>query len=169
MDMSIGIALWFASRGHGTRVTATSRTEYMGQSRVLLLGMGADEQLGGYSRHRSAWDKSGPHALAREIALDVERIATRNLGRDDRVVSDNAKEARFPFLAANVVAFLSQTPIAYKMDMRYARGVGEKLLLRLLARQLGLVQACVLAKRAIQFGARTAKMESSQTRGQDFL
>ncbi|KAJ2499954.1 hypothetical protein GGH96_003137 [Coemansia sp. RSA 1972] len=169
MDMSIGIALWFASRGHGTRVTAESRTEYVGQSRVLLLGMGADEQLGGYSRHRSAWDKSGPRALASEIALDVERIATRNLGRDDRVVSDNAKEARFPFLASNVVAFLSRTPIAFKMDMRYPRGMGEKLLLRLLAHQLGLVHASVLAKRAIQFGARTAKMESSQTRGQDIL
>ncbi|KAJ1855807.1 hypothetical protein LPJ76_002977 [Coemansia sp. RSA 638] len=169
MDMSIGVALWFASRGHGTCVTAESRTAYVGQSRVLLLGMGADEQLGGYSRHRSAWEKSGPSALAREIALDVERIATRNLGRDDRVVSDNAKEARFPFLAANVVAFLSNTPIAFKMDMRYPRGVGEKLLLRLLAHQLGLVQASMLAKRAIQFGARTAKMESSQTRGQDTL
>ncbi|KAJ2748667.1 Asparagine synthetase domain-containing protein 1 [Coemansia sp. BCRC 34490] len=55
------------------------------------------------------------------------------------------------------------------MNMHYPRGMGEKLLLRLLAFQLGLTAACTLAKRAIQFGARTAKMESGQTKGQDTL
>ncbi|KAJ2653259.1 hypothetical protein IWW40_000625 [Coemansia sp. RSA 1250] len=169
MDMSIGMALWFASRGHGKLVCKDQSTPYVGKSRVLLLGMGADEQLGGYSRHRSAWDSGGWERLGSEIDLDVQRIATRNLGRDDRVISDNSKEARFPFLAANVVKFLSQTPLHYKMDMRYPRGIGEKLLLRLLAYQLGLVQASTLAKRAIQFGARTAKMQSGKSRGQDML
>ncbi|KAJ2765266.1 hypothetical protein IWQ57_004844, partial [Coemansia nantahalensis] len=103
------------------------------------------------------------------IDLDVQRIASRNLGRDDRVVSDNAKEARYPFLAANVVRLLSGTPLDRKMDMRYPRGVGDKLLLRLLAHRLGLVNASTRPKRAIQFGARTAKMESGQTKGQDSL
>ncbi|KAJ2848686.1 hypothetical protein IWW36_003148 [Coemansia brasiliensis] len=170
MDMSIAMALWFASRGQGRLIHSDHQsTPYVGKSRVLLLGMGADEQLGGYSRHRSAWDSGGWERLGSEIDLDVQRIATRNLGRDDRVVSDNGKEARFPFLAANVVKFLSQTPLYYKMDMRYPRGIGEKLLLRLLAYQLGLVQASTLAKRAIQFGARTAKMQSGKSRGQDIL
>ncbi|KAJ2794745.1 hypothetical protein H4S07_006668, partial [Coemansia furcata] len=163
MDMSIGMALWFASRGEGSLVKRSGdiieRQEgYCGTARVLLLGMGADEQLGGYSRHRSAWDRGGAHELGQEIRLDVQRIATRNLGRDDRIVSDNSKEARYPFLAANVVRYLSAVPLHRKMDMRYPRGIGEKLLLRLLAHQLGLTQASMLAKRAIQFGARTAKM-----------
>ncbi|KAJ2485643.1 hypothetical protein IWW37_005881 [Coemansia sp. RSA 2050] len=174
MDMSIGMALWFASRGEGwlmkRRGDSIERQEwYQGMARVLLLGMGADEQLGGYSRHRSAWDRGGAQELGREIRLDVRRIATRNLGRDDRVVSDNSKESRYPFLAANVVEYLSAVPLNRKMDMQYPRGIGEKLLLRLLAHQLGLTQACVLAKRAIQFGARTAKMESGRTKGQDSL
>ncbi|KAJ1728653.1 hypothetical protein LPJ61_003922, partial [Coemansia biformis] len=173
MDMSIGMAIWFASRGLGRLVCKVGdelqRSEYAGCARVLLLGMGADEQLGGYSRHRSAWDRGGWQALGEEIDLDVQRIASRNLGRDDRIISDNAKEARFPFLAANVVRLLSETPLDRKVDMRYPRGVGEKLLLRLLARKLGLATASVLPKRAIQFGARTAKMESGQTKGQDEL
>lgn len=178
MDMSIGMALWFASRGVGQRLVKTTlvdgefeRTEYTGQARVLLLGMGADEQLGGYSRHRAAWDRAGHEQLGQEIRLDFERIATRNLGRDDRIVSDNAKESRYPFLASNVISFLSSVPLNRKMDMRYPRGMGEKLLLRLLAHQLGLTEACMLAKRAIQFGARTAKMETSQSKakGQDRL
>ncbi|KAJ2479071.1 hypothetical protein EV174_004123 [Coemansia sp. RSA 2320] len=173
MDMSIGMALWFASRGVGSLVMRVDneleRQEYQGGARVLLLGMGADEQLGGYSRHRSAWDHGGASQLGQEIRLDVQRIATRNLGRDDRVVSDNSKEARYPFLAANVVRFLAAVPLHRKMDMRYSRGIGEKLLLRLLAHQLGLAQSSMLAKRAIQFGARTAKMESGRTKGQDCL
>ncbi|KAJ2061406.1 hypothetical protein GGI17_003087 [Coemansia sp. S146] len=173
MDMSIGMALWFASRGEGSLMARSGELagcqEYRGMARVLLLGMGADEQLGGYSRHRSAWDRGGAQELGQEIRLDVQRIATRNLGRDDRIVSDNSKEARYPFLAANVVRYLSAVPLHRKMDMRYPRGIGEKLLLRLLAHQLGLTQASMLAKRAIQFGARTAKMESSRTKGQDSL
>ncbi|KAJ1798537.1 hypothetical protein LPJ59_002430 [Coemansia sp. RSA 2399] len=178
MDMSIGLALWFASKGIGQLVgrdesnktgTTYPRQAYSGAARVLLLGMGADEQLGGYSRHRAAWDRGGWPELGNEIQMDVQRIATRNLGRDDRIVSDNSKESRYPFLAAEVVRFLSQTPLDRKMDMRYPRGIGEKLLLRLLAHQIGLARACMLAKRAIQFGARTAKMESGQTKGQDML
>ncbi|KAJ1986225.1 hypothetical protein GGI25_006391 [Coemansia spiralis] len=176
MDMSIGLALWFASKGEGYLVNKDasnrlgySRQPYTGVARVLLLGMGADEQLGGYSRHRAAWERGGWQELGQEIRLDVQRISTRNLGRDDRMVSDNSKESRYPFIAAEVVKFLSETPLDRKMDMHYPRGIGEKLLLRLLAHQLGLLQACMLAKRAIQFGARTAKMESSQTKGQDVL
>ncbi|KAJ2028017.1 hypothetical protein IWW57_002355, partial [Coemansia sp. S610] len=146
MDMSIGMALWFASRGEGRLMKRSGSSierqeEYHGMARVLLLGMGADEQLGGYSRHRSAWDRGGELELGREIRLDVQRIATRNLGRDDRVVSDNGKESRYPFLAASVVGYLSAVPLNRKMDMRYPRGIGEKLLLRLLAHQLGLTQA----------------------------
>ncbi|KAJ1901030.1 hypothetical protein LPJ66_001075 [Kickxella alabastrina] len=173
MDMSIGMAIWFASRGIG-RIKHDAQddegVEYTGQARVLILGMGADEQLGGYSRHRVAWDRRHQWAdLGAEIRLDVERISCRNLGRDDRVVSDHAREARYPFLAAEVVAFLANVPLDRKMDMRYPRGIGEKILLRLLAQRIGLVNACMLPKRAIQFGARTAKMETSQSKGQDTL
>ncbi|CAG8520075.1 16949_t:CDS:1, partial [Acaulospora colombiana] len=52
-----------------------------------------------------------------------------------------------------------------KADMRYPRGMGEKLLLRHVARRLGLIEASVLWKRAIQFGARTAKM-TNESRGE---
>jgi hypothetical protein len=49
--------------------------------------------------------------------------------------------------------------IQYKMDLRYPKGTGDKLMLRQVAHQLGLKQACKFAKRAVQFGARTAKMD----------
>ena len=52
MDLSIAAALYFASRGTGA-IQDSHRT-YTSPARVLLSGLGADELLGGYSRHRKA-------------------------------------------------------------------------------------------------------------------
>ena len=40
------------------------------------------------------------------MTLDLERIWHRNMGRDDRAISANAKEARFPFLDIEVQNWL---------------------------------------------------------------
>jgi asparagine synthetase B (glutamine-hydrolysing) len=166
MDLSIAMAFWFASRGKGW----IQQEEYHSKARVLLSGLGADEQLGGYSRHRKAFEKGGWSELAKEIAFDVSRISGRNLGRDDRIISDHGKEVRFPFLDENVIYFLSSLPVHLKTDPRYDRSVGDKLLLRQLASaKLDLQRASSEAKRAVQFGARTAKMEFSKQKGHDLV
>ncbi|ORX49874.1 hypothetical protein DM01DRAFT_1338005 [Hesseltinella vesiculosa] len=161
MDLSIAMALWFAARGKGL----LNGNEYQSEARVLISGLGADEQLGGYSRHREAYKRGSWSELIKETQLDVDRISTRNLGRDDRIISDHGKEARFPFLDTDLVRYLCQVPIQLKMDMRYERGVGEKLLLRHIVHQLGLPLASRNWKRAIQFGAKSAKM-TDDDRGQ---
>jgi asparagine synthetase B (glutamine-hydrolysing) len=86
-------------------------------------------------------------------------------------MSDHGKEVRFPFLDTDVVDVLCRLPIHLKMDMRYERGIGEKMILRHMARQLGLPLASRNWKRAIQFGAKTAKMtgESRTQKGQHKL
>ncbi|KAI7885743.1 hypothetical protein K492DRAFT_203752 [Lichtheimia hyalospora FSU 10163] len=158
MDLSIAMALWFAARGKGEMDMDGNMKPYHSHARVLISGLGADEQLGGYSRHREAFRRGGWEKLIQETQLDVDRISTRNLGRDDRIISDHGKEARFPYLSTHVVNHLCQLPIDIKMDMRYGRGFGEKLLLRQVAVDLGLSRASRNWKRAIQFGAKTAKM-----------
>ena len=167
MDLSIAIAFWFASRGIGT----VNQTIYQSQAKVLLSGLGADEQLGGYSRHRSAYFKGGWSLLASELDLDISRISTRNLGRDDRIISSHGKEVRFPFLDRTVLNLLLGLPVHYKTDPRLEREIGDKLLIRMLAFHLGLPLAAKEAKRAVQFGAKTAKMElnSGASRGQDTI
>lgn len=171
MDLSIAMAFWFASRGKGVIHVQDQVIDYESHARVLISGLGADEQLGGYSRHREAFRHGSWERLIQETQLDVDRISTRNLGRDDRIMSDHGKEVRFPFLSTYVVDWLCQQPIQLKMDLRYNRGIGEKILLRHVARELGLINASRNWKRAIQFGAKTAKMtgESRSEKGQHKL
>lgn len=60
-----------------------------------MTGIGADEQLAGYSRHRVRFATSGHEGLIQELAMELGRISSRNLGRDDRVIGDHGKEARY--------------------------------------------------------------------------
>ncbi|KNC48646.1 cytoplasm protein [Thecamonas trahens ATCC 50062] len=154
MDLSIGAALYFASSLE-RRADATAP---LAPARVLLTGLGADELLGGYTRHRARWTRGGWSALSAELALDFARLWRRNLGRDDRVVAAHGCELRLPFLDEDVVAFLTSLPLAWRTDPSRERGVGDKHLLRALAAQLELGAAAAAPKRAIQFGSRIAKV-----------
>ena len=84
LDDSIACAVWFASRGTGKLL---DETPYSSSAKLLLCGMGADEQLGGYSRYRGIFQNTKDLSkVQNEIDFDVERISSRNLGRDDRLV-----------------------------------------------------------------------------------
>lgn len=183
MDHSIAAATWFAARGQGvirsdaallasvgvtTESVAASDTAeiernkettgYLSPARVLLIGSGADEQFGGYGRHRTAFRRGGWVALQEELEKDTTRIWKRNMGRDDRVISSTGRESRIPYLDEEVVAFLNATPLWQVCDMRLQPGVGDKALLREAGRRLGLTASTRLVKRAIQFGSRIAKV-----------
>ncbi|GAA6219704.1 asparagine synthetase domain-containing protein 1 [Lates japonicus] len=167
LDDSIGCAVWFAARGTGFIMEDNDQRPFTSSAKIILTGIGADEQLAGYSRHRVRFKMSGHEGLVQELAMELGRISSRNLGRDDRVIGDHGKEARFPYLDEDVVSYLSSLPVWEKADLSLPRGVGEKLLLRLTAKQLGLGQSAVLPKRAMQFGSRIAKMEDSHEKASD--
>lgn len=74
---------------------------------------------------------------------------------------------RFPYLDEDVVSFLNALPVWEKADLSLPRGLGEKLLLRLAAVELGLGPSAVLPKRAMQFGSRIAKLENKREKASE--
>lgn len=128
---------------------------------MLLLGSGADELFGGYTRHRNAFirkhDTLSPYEnLEKELEFDFRRLPSRNLARDDRVIGDCGITARSPFLEEEFVHFVRSLRANQKCYHSLEQGVGDKLLLRLCGYKLGLRNVTSLKKRAMQFGSRVA-------------
>ncbi|KLJ10889.1 asparagine synthase (glutamine-hydrolysing) [Blastomyces silverae] len=191
MDLSIACALYFASRGIGEIRSDTDEhasIPYTTTARVLLSGLGADEVFAGYTRHATAFNRHGFQGLVDEIALDVGRLGKRNLGRDDRVICHWGREARYPYLDEDFLAWALACPVWEKCgfgalplspagvpgNMEELGGTEQSLepgkrSLRLLAWKLGMKNVAREKKRAIQFGSRTAKMESGRSKGTQIL
>lgn len=124
--------------------------------------------------------------LQAELASDIAKIWQRNLSRDDKVIASWGKELRYPFLSPAVVRYAClELPLNLKVWVDWANQYQEahknnkakplklvkKLVLRQFAERLGLEFVSEEPKRAIQFGAKSAKMEPNQGRakGTDLL
>ncbi|XP_055594407.1 asparagine synthetase domain-containing protein CG17486 [Uranotaenia lowii] len=178
LDESLGSALWFASRGQGL----LNGEEYQCPARVLLLGSGADELFGGYSRHRAAFyrnvhstDKANIDQreaflnLSAELELDWQRLPTRNLARDDRIICDNRITPRTPYLQEDFVALVKSLQANQRCYHPLGSGLGDKLILRLCGYRLGLKRCAFYKKRALQFGSRIADSKQNANDESKFL
>lgn len=161
LDESLGAALYFASRGVGL----IDEQPYESPCRVLLIGSGADELFGGYTRHRNAFKRSSENCdlLTQELTLDWVRLPSRNLARDDRVIGDHGITVRAPFIEENFATFTQKLTSTQKCYPKLSEGVGDKLLLRLCAYHVGLKRCCYNRKRALQFGSRIADKRQKAT------
>jgi asparagine synthetase B (glutamine-hydrolysing) len=161
MDLSIACALYFAARGKGTMCSDVNEESvpYTTTARVLLSGLGADELFAGYTRHATAYNRHGFQGLLDELNLDIGRLGKRNLGRDDRVITNWGKEARFPFLDEKLVSWALAAPVSDKCDFGAAVNVESdssaelescKKVLRCLAWRLGMCKVASEKKRAVR-------------------
>lgn len=171
-----------------------SKRNYTSDAKVLFSGLGADELFGGYSRHEGIFNRVVEKSTATEIAGkyaelsesligDIKIIYERNLGRDDRAMASWGKELRYPFLDNVVISHVvneiepqlkikfSWEKVKTKKGEKTVKVFTRKYILRCLAQQLGLEMAAKEMKRAIQFGAKSAKMEigQSKAKGTDTL
>lgn len=160
MDLSIACALYFAARGSGMMCSGgkDKSIPYRTNARVLLSGLGADELFAGYTRHATAYNRHGFQGLLDELNLDIGRLGKRNLGRDDRVITNWGKEARFPFLDEKLVAWALAAPVSDKYDFGAAINTENdpsaelescKKVLRCLAWRLGMCKVASEKKRAV--------------------
>lgn len=159
MDLSIAYALYFAARGSGIATTSSDPNpqSYTSPARVLLSGLGADELFGGYTRHATAFRRSGFPGLLDELQLDIDRLGKRNLGRDDRIISHWGREARFPYLDESLVKWAIESPVWDKCGFRLIDTEHQtfsdidpgKKALRLLALELGMAKVALEKKRAV--------------------
>ena len=68
IEQSLAFPLYFAARAVGQVQDEVSKPRpYTSPARVLLNGLGADELLGGYSRHRTAYQTGGWQAVMDEV------------------------------------------------------------------------------------------------------
>lgn len=186
MDLSIAKALYFAARGRGhlTDFNSGEIRPFSTGARVLLSGLGADELFGGYRRHATACALRGYHGLISELDVDIRRLGQRNLGRDDRIISHWGKEVRYPYLDEDFLRWTLGLPVWDKCGLgpdavvcSEGSDAGATVLdpakqaLRYLALRLRMARVATERKRAIQFGARTAKMEvgKGRKRGTDLI
>ena len=182
MDFSIACALYFAARGQGVWAAKEgAQQSYTTSARVLLSGLGADELFAGYTRHATAYYRHGYCGILDELDLDINRMSERNLGRDDRIIGYWGKEVRYPFLDEDLVNWAMALPLWEKcgfgqgdfspsnLRVDEPRIEPAKQILRVLAWKLGMSGAAMERKRAIQFGARTAKMVAGKTKGTEII
>lgn len=193
IDDSLGCACWFIGRATGRAIDSqtidadynlddilefspnTDRSplssamtyDYTSPASMIFLGASIDEQLGGYSSHRSAWLRDGLKGVHDEISFQMRRLPTRNLGRDDRCYSDHGRDVKLPYLDFEFVSYLNQLPIGLKMDLGQPLNSGPKKILRELAKKWGLSMTSQRVKRAMQFGTRIANLEDNREKGND--
>lgn len=164
---------------------------YTSNAKVLFSGLGADELFAGYSRHESIFnsldnpDESNYadklhdkyNELSASLIHDIKIIHERNLGRDDRVISSWGKELRYPYLDEKLINFVindiePNLKFKFNWELVKSKKKGERLmlkpirkfLLREMADNLCLYWVKDELKRAIQFGAKSAKMEIGQNK-----
>lgn len=127
----------------------------------MLIGSGADELFGGYTRHRNTfvrqhYDLLPYENLEKELNFDFMRLPSRNLARDDRIIGDCSISARSPYLEETFIHIVRSLKAHQKCYHALDQGVGDKLILRLCGYRLGLRTVTSLKKRAMQFGSRVA-------------
>ncbi|MCD6455807.1 MAG: diphthine--ammonia ligase [Methanophagales archaeon] len=118
--------------------------------KTVLYGLGAEELFAGYERHRRVKKEE----LNKECLAGLLRTHERDLYRDELVAKAQGISLRAPFLAPDIVDYALRIPASYKLSLDKTE---NKLILRDIARDLGLAEVASRKKRAVQYGSNFLK------------
>jgi diphthine-ammonia ligase len=116
--------------------------------KTVLYGIGAEELFTGYERHKRVKKED----LNTECLAGLLRMHARDLYRDELVAKSLGISLRAPFLAPDLVDYALRIPVSYKL-----LDAENKVILREIARDLGLEEVAGRKKRAVQYGSNFLK------------
>ena len=116
--------------------------------KTVLYGLGTEELFAGYDRHKRVKKEN----VNRECLSGLLGMHERDLYRDAMVAKSQGISLRAPFLAPELVDYALKIPAAYKLS-----DDENKVILREIARNLGLEKVARRKKRAVQYGSNVVK------------
>ena len=123
---------------------------------VFYSGNGSDELFGGYLKYVKEYAASG-EAVRDTMFRDVSAAHMVNYERDYKVCTDAGVELRLPFADLRLIDFGLALPLELKLPAN--EKAPRKLLLRSLARRIGLPEAVISRrKRAVQYSTGVSRV-----------
>ncbi|MDW8062908.1 MAG: asparagine synthase-related protein [Candidatus Caldarchaeum sp.] len=146
MDSAIGAALAILSR----------RAAELGRY-AAVLGQGADEIFGGYSKYEKTYVELGYDGLADDLERDLNFLGYSGLVRDFTAIRMGGAYPIPLYLTKNVLEHGLGVPVSLKVASVEGKIV-RKHFLRMVCRELGLGEFADTAKKALQYGSGIEKM-----------
>jgi asparagine synthase (glutamine-hydrolysing) len=120
------------------------------EEEVILIGSGADELFGGYSKYQ----KMDHGELTATMETDLERLLKVDIPIDNRIGQMFGKSFEYPFLSAAVMEIAMESPMELKVGKE-----GRKVVLRKVAEEFGLpLEISGRQKKAAQYGTGAMKI-----------